>query len=272
MNESEIIKSINEIGIAKVENFLDNENLNMVEKILSKQKSIKNSEDAFLYRSKGNFFLKKLLYFKFFKFIKCLKMTNLSKKLKLQELSRKINGGQTKLVSIDSYYSKKSTNKVIDWHVDQAYSGKLNPTRILDPDHTVIKFFVYLTDVGPDNGSLGYIPGSNKILYYLKLGIFNKDIKYKPYWRLEDLRNLIQENDYKNYLEAKIDKRFVSNFLEQSHFITTDFQDTKKYDYELKKGDALIFDEAGVHRGAAPEKNDRLVLRFVYKDINTPEN
>ena len=169
-------------------------------------------------------------------------------------------------------YSKKSTNKVIDWHVDQAYSGKLNPTRILDPDHTVIKFFVYLTDVGPDNGSLGYIPGSNKILYYLKLGIFNKDIKYKPYWRLEDLRNLIQENDYKNYLEAKIDKRFVSNFLEQSHFITTDFQDTKKYDYELKKGDALIFDEAGVHRGAAPEKNDRLVLRFVYKDINTPEN
>ena len=89
MNESEIIKSINQNGIAKVENFLDNENLNIAEKILSKQKSIKNSEDAFLYRSKGNFFLKKLLYFKFFKFINCLKMTNLSKKLKLQELYRK---------------------------------------------------------------------------------------------------------------------------------------------------------------------------------------
>lgn len=272
MNESEIIRNINQNGIAKVENFLDKDNLNFVEEILSNQKSLKNSEDAFLYRSKGNFFLKKLLYFKFFKLAKCFKMKNLSKKLKLKELSHKINGGQTKLVSIDSYYSEKSSKKVIDWHVDQAYSGKLNPTRILNPDHTVIKFFVYLTDVGSDNGCLAYIPGSNKILYYLKLGIFNKDIKYKPYWRLEDLRNLIQEDEYKKYLETKIENDSIKTFLNQSEFITNDAHDTKKYDYELKKGDALIFDEGGVHRGSAPEKNDRLVLRFVYKDINTPEN
>jgi hypothetical protein len=33
----------------------------------------------------------------------------------------------------------------------------------------------------------------------------------------------------------------------------------------------LIFDEAGVHRGAETLETDRLVVRFIYKDINAPD-
>ena len=36
----------------------------------------------------------------------------------------------------------------------------------------------------------------------------------------------------------------------------------------MNKGGAVIFDELSVHRGSAPKKTDRIVLRFVYKKIN----
>lgn len=44
-----------------------------------------------------------------------------------------------------------------------------------------------------------------------------------------------------------------------------------EYNFNLKKGDALIFDKNGVHRAAEPLKTDRLVLRFNYKNINAPD-
>ena len=59
--------------------------------------------------------------------------------------------------------------------------------------------------------------------------------------------------------------------LKISNFIVNYPNDTHEYDFNLKKGDALIFDEAGVHRGAETLKTDRLVLRFSYKHINAPE-
>ena len=40
------------------------------------------------------------------------------------------------------------------------------------------------------------------------------------------------------------------------------------FDFNLKKGGAVIFDELSVHRGSAPSKTDRIVLRFIYKRIN----
>jgi len=271
MDNITIVQNIKNNGIVKVENFLNQQNLYFVDKILKNKKNSKSSDNTYFFRSKGNFLLKKFLYCKFFSLINCLKMIHLSKKLKLEELSSKIHGRQTKLVTIDSYYSKISNEKVIDWHVDQGYSGKLNPKKILNPDHGIIKLFVYLTDVSSNNGCLGYISGSNILLYYLKLGIFNGNIKYKPYWNLKDLRNLIQEKDYRNYLETKIKKEQITQFLDQTHFITKDIQDTNEYDFELKRGDALIFDDAGIHRGAETKKTDRLVLRFIFKDINTPD-
>ena len=93
--------------------------------------------------------------------------------------------------------------KILDWHTDQAYSGNLNPKKYVHPDHACLKYFIYLNDVDSNNGCLGYVPGSHKILYHLKLGIFKGEIDYKPYWKLKDLRKLVAE-DYQNYLEKKM--------------------------------------------------------------------
>jgi hypothetical protein len=114
------------------------------------------------------------------------------------------------------------------------------------------------------------VPGSHKILYHLKLGIFNGEIEYKPYWKLKDLRELVV-GDYRNYLEKKINKEVINKFLDQTNFVNKDNHDTSDYDFILKKGDALIFDESGVHRGAESSKTNRLVLRFCYKIFDAPE-
>ena len=50
-------------------------------------------------------------------------------------------------------------------------------------------------------------------------------------------------------------------------FIENENPDTSQFDFNLKKGGAVIFDELSVHRGSAPKKTDRIVLRFIYKKI-----
>ena len=164
--------------------------------------------------------------------------------------------------------SKISKAPVIDWHVDQAYSGRIDIKNYVHPDHALIKFFIYLTDVDTDNGCLGYIPSSNKICYFLKKGIWNRDIIYSPYWKLNDLRNKIIKKDTYKYLINNMSKNSIDRFIEETSFIVTD-GDTKKFDHKLKKGSLIIFDESGVHRGSSPLKNDRVVCRYHYKKIET---
>ena len=265
-----IKEKIKKNGITKIDDFLDQKNLDFVEKILGNYKEFKGVKSSFIFRSKGNFFLKKFFYFEWLSIINSLKLLNLAKKLKLNELSTKIIGKKTKLTYIDSYFQKISNEKILDWHTDQAYSGNLNPKKYVHPDHACLKYFIYLNDVDSNNGCLGYVPGSHKILYHLKLGIFKGEIDYKPYWKLKDLRKLVAE-DYQNYLEKKISKEIINKFLDATNFINKNNNDTTDYDFILKKGGAVIFDESGVHRGAEPLKTNRLVLRFVYKVFDAPE-
>ena len=270
-NKFKIIQEVQKNGISECKEFFDKDKFEALEKMLTYNKYVKGTKNSFFYRSKRKFLLKKLFNFELTKFFDCLRLVSLSKDLRLKELSSEIRRKETKLFSIDSYFSEVSNNKVLDWHTDQAYSGDLKPTRFLYPDHAAIKYFIYLTDVSSNNGCLGYIPGSHKILYFLKLGILNDKIKYKPYWKLNDLRNIVKDDYYRNYLETKIKKELIDNFLEQSSFIINTPHDTQEYDFVLKKNSALIFDEAGVHRGAETLKTNRLVIRFTYKDINAPD-
>ena len=98
-------------------------------------------------------------------------------------------------------------------------------------------------------------------------------IKNNKKWaqKLNDLRNIVQDDYYRNYLETKIKKELIDSFLEQSSFIINSPHDTQEYDFVLKKSSTLIFDEAGVHRGAETLKTNRLVVRFVYKDIHASD-
>jgi len=266
-----IVRDVKDKGIFKFDKFLNDKSLKSIDRIFSRYKHLKATHNSFIYRSQKNFLLKKIINFKLSNFYDALKLLNLSKKMRLNDISSEILGKKTKLSFIDTYFSTIQKNKIIDWHVDQAYSGKKNVVNFVNPDHAAIKFFVYMTDVFEKNGCLGYIKGSHKILYYLKLGIFKGEINYIPYWKLEDLRNVIQNKTYRQYLEGKIGKEIIDNFLEQTQFINSDPYDTNSFDFYCKKGDALVFDESGVHRGAEPSLTNRLVLRFVYKVNDAPD-
>ena len=60
------------------------------------------------------------------------------------------------------------------WHTDQAYSGKIDVSNFNNPDGFFLKIFIYLTDVGPDDGCMSYVQGSHKIGYAIRKAIYEK--------------------------------------------------------------------------------------------------
>lgn len=173
-------------------------------------------------------------------------------------------GKSSRLDTIDGYVSKISLEPVLDWHVDQAYSGRSDVTKFVNPDYSSIKFFIYLTDVHSNNGCMGYIPFSHRIAYFLKQGILSKNITYSPYWTLKDFRNKVSSKETYNFISNYLSKKDINEFLEKSDFINKS-SDTVNFDLPLLKGGIIIFDEAGVHRGSAPTLEERIVCRFHYK-------
>ena len=276
MNQSKIAERIKKYGYCKVDNFLDKKNLEKVDKILKKRilnRNLKKDNlDTYFYRDKDKIFLlKKIIKLDFSFYFDCLKLIRLSKQLSLEKIANQIFSSKSKLYSIDSYYSPKSDKPVLDWHLDQAYSGKLDVNKYHDPDHAALKFFIYLSPVSFDNGCLGYIPGSNKIAHYLKKGIFNGELDYKPYWTLKDFRSLIKREEYYSYIKKYINTKELEIFFDNTAFVENGSIQNKNFYNELDRGGAIIFDESGAHIGSKPSKNDRLCLRYAYKVDNYKE-
>ena len=82
---------------------------------------------------------------------------------------------------IDSYFTEKSEDEIIPWHNDLGMrKEKLNNSLAIDSFYNsakatiydektkisprALKFFIYLTDVKSNNGSLSIIPSSNIIV------------------------------------------------------------------------------------------------------------
>jgi ectoine hydroxylase-related dioxygenase (phytanoyl-CoA dioxygenase family) len=189
----------------------------------------------------------------------------LAKKLNLKETAEQILDSKVKLIRIDHFWSPQSNNPVIEWHVDNAYSGRKDIKVFNKPDKQAIKFFFYLTNVSSDNGCLAYIPFSHKIAYALKKGIYERYIEYQPYWSLFDFRKIILKKENYNYIKKLVDEKIIIDFLNTSELILSKKIDECLFDHKINKGGALIFDEAGAHKGSRTISNDRMVLRFFYQ-------
>ena len=266
---NEIKKSVNDNGIYVINNFINEQEINLLKKAILENSFSKfdNKENRFIVNYKD--LIKNFFNFKLIK--KSIIFNKIGFKYKFKYITNEILNCKTELRTIDAYVSKISKEPVIDWHVDQAYSGKIDIKNYVHPDFASIKFFIYLTDVDIDNGCLGYIPSSNKICYFLKKGIRNKDLMYSPYWKLNDLRNKIIEKDTYKYLINNINKNSIDRFIEDTSFIVKE-GDTKKFDLKLEKGSLIIFDESGVHRGSSPSKNDRVICRYLYRRVENKLN
>ena len=73
----------------------------------------------------------------------------------------------------------------------------------------------------------------------------------------------LKSNNLKMILKENQNDEEIYKFLDMTSFCEKK-KDTNQFDYKMKAGDAIIFDENGFHRGSKPEKTDRAVIRYHY--------
>ena len=275
-----ISDEIKEKGVVAIDNFLENKDLETVLKIVKEPK--KGSMESYypVYLSQ---YISKLIKFDFKKVNNSLFFKKIAKKLNFKEISETVFGAKAELQMIDCYHNKQSNEQILSWHNDigikdskniNSLKSFYNATKATFSKNQTgnargIKFFIYLTDVKSDNGSLAVIPYSDKIVKSICSLIIKKKIEPISFWSLKNLRNLVNQKIIQELLYEDIQKEIIDNFLKNTNFIENEIADTTQFDYQMNRGGAVIFDELSVHRGSAPKKTDRIVLRFVYKKINT---
>jgi len=264
MIETNQIQELKKNGILKIKNFLSNEELGKCLEILKYYKAPKNHKNSFFAHDPKQFLIK-LIKLEFKKFNQSAYLYSLSKKKKLNDLANNVFNTRSFLRYIDGYHNPVSDKYILPWHADQAYVGDEKMTDgFVNPDHYNLKFLVYLTDVESNNGCTSYIPGSNKIAYAIRDGIFKKKINYQPYYFLQDFRKLISNKNNKEYFESYFKGgNEIEIFMQKTKFIE-EGKDTDEFDFSLKAGDAIVLDEGGIHKGSQTLKSERMMMRFFY--------
>ena len=259
------LETLKNHGIIKIPKFLNDKELSKVQKIVGQYGAIKGAHKSYF---STNFYqlILKILKFDFKRFLQDIVILHLAKKKKLNYISDKIFNKKSYLKFIDGYFTPISNDDLLPWHTDQAYHGdEKNYDEFVNPDHAHIKFFIYLTPVGPNNGCTSYIPKSHKIGYAIRKGIYEKVLNYSPYFTLAEFRNFISKPTNLKYINDYLkDPNAVNEFLKNTEKLEEENNLISKFDFAMNSGDAIIFDEGGVHKGSKSLINDRLVLRYLY--------
>ena len=256
LSESKI-NTLNKHGIVKLDNFLVSSELEKLKHILKKYSPAKGDKKS--YFSQNNLLLFfKLLKLNFSRFEEEKYILNLCKNKKLQEDSQKYFNCETKLVMVDAYFSKKNNDPILGWHQD--VSGNHN----VHPNNFSLKFFIYLSKVGSDNGCMSYIQGSHLICDAIRWGIYERKMEFGEYRDLDNFRNFITIKKNYNFLKNYLSQKIIDNFLDKTAVCSDSAE--HEMDYSANPGDAIIFNEKGLHRGSAPKLNDRMVLRYHFKE------
>jgi len=279
VNIDKISEEIKEKGVVSINNLLNKKELEDI--LYFVKKPLKGSSQSY-YPTNFRQYLTKILKLDFKKINNSLYLKRLANKLNFKKISEISFGSKAELQMIDCYHNKQSNKQILSWHNDIGIYDNQNPKALKTfyeaADATFIKkkpgnargikFFIHLTDVKSDNGSLAVIPYSAKIVKSISKLILSKKINPVSFWSLKNLRDLVAQKSVQSLLNDQIQEEKILKFLQYTKFIENDTPDTSEFDFNLKKGGAVIFDELSVHRGSAPSKTDRIVLRFVYKKIN----
>ena len=278
VNINNISEEIKEKGVVSINNLLNKKEL---EDILYFVKKPQKGSSQSYYPTNFRQYLTKFLKLDFKKINNSLYLKRIADKLNFKKISEISFGSKAELQMIDCYHNKQSSRQILSWHNDIGIYDNQNPKALKNfyeaADATFtknssssargIKFFIYLTDVKSDNGSLAVIPYSAKIVKSICKLILSKKIDPVSFWSLKNLRDLVAQKSVQSLLNDQIQEEKILKFLQYTKFIENETPDTSEFDFNLKKGGAVIFDELSVHRGSAPSKTDRIVLRFIYKKI-----
>lgn len=170
------------------------------------------------------------------------------------------------LKRIDYYSSLKSNKPIINWHNDISYSGAEDiKKKFHHPNFFKLRFFLYLTDVEYQNGSLAVIPQSHIVSKAIAKLLYENKISYKPHWSLNDFNNYINSKDVKTKLLDLIGKSQFDDFSLNCSFLNKS-SDTNKFDINSSKGGLVIFDDRCFHRGSNCSKSERSVMRYIYSN------
>ena len=279
VNINNISEEIKEKGVVSINNLLNKKELEDI--LYFVKKPLKGSSQSY-YPTNFRQYLTKFLKLDFKKINNSLYLKRIANKLNFKKISEISFGSKAELQMIDYYHNKQSNKQILSWHNDIGIYDNQNPKALKTfyeaADATFIKkkpgnargikFFIHLTDVKSDNGSLAVIPYSAKIVKSISKLILSKKINPVSFWSLKNLRDLVAQKSVQSLLNDQIQEEKILKFLQYTKFIENDIPDTSEFDFNLKKGGAVIFDELSVHRGSAPSKTDRIVLRFIYKRIN----
>lgn len=259
-------KQLNQIksnGFCIIRNFLDKKDFFLVENILKNYKFSKFDSRNKFSISKKSFFIK-FLKLQFKKIYHSILLNSISLKYDFNKISENVFQEKTYLHNIDTYYNSISNKPVLDWHCDLSSKYTIKKNKILNPKMSSLKFFFYLTDTQSNNGCLSYIPKSHIVVKELGRLIFDKEIKYRNFWSLKNLYKIVKDTKIKKILIKKIGKKYLQDFLKNSKLVL--FSKKKNiFDLPAKKGNLIIFDEFGVHRGSKINLTPRQVLRFFYR-------
>ena len=265
------LKNLNDNGFIIKKNVLNNLEVNKIKKTILKNKTGKGGNETY-YPVNIKQLTIKLLKLDFKKFLSAIFFLKIKKKLELDKTASIFFGEQAKLTMLDGYHNPISNNEILPWHSDQAYSGKLNVEKINSPDLFYFKFFFYLTNVSPNNGCTSYIPGSHRITYAVRSCLFEKKIRYQPFWSIKDLVKIINKKENYNEIRQKLSSECeLTTFLTNAEKCISNNL-CSDYDFYAEPGDVIIFNEGGVHRGSNPTKNERVVLRYLFSRVKQVNN
>ena len=248
------------LGITKIQNFLSEDQVKELNLIIKKYSVGKGDKKSYF---SNNFFsiFKKIFKLNFLRFVDELKIFNYNKKLNLESIAKNYFKDDVSLVMIDGYYNPISDKPILKWHHDCWRDEKVHP------DEYSLKIFIYLTEVGKNNGCMSYIHKSHLICDAIRRGIYEKKLKFGPYRMLEEFRKFITNKENYSVIKNLMENpSIVDEFLESINNLNDNVEHEE--DYSAKPGDAIIFNEKGLHRGSSPKKNERVVLRYHFRKKN----
>ena len=256
-------------GFVIFQSFLDKFEVNLLYKAVYFQCLKKGSKENYFSINYNSIF-NKFFSLKFKKAIHHLNILKIINKKKLKDISELYFKQKSKLHTVDGYISEISDNSVIPWHCDKAYSENTTINDIkkfVHPKSTLLKFFIYLTDVGPGNGCTSYIPKSHKIADIIRKGIYSNEIIFSPYWSLEQFKNFISIKKNYDFIRKKLkNKNEIDEFILKTKNLNNN--ENSNFDFFAKAGDMIVFDESGIHRGSPTTKSSRVILRVNYRRQN----
>jgi ectoine hydroxylase-related dioxygenase (phytanoyl-CoA dioxygenase family) len=261
LSDSEISSfSIN--GFLLKKNILNVTEIETLKKIVKSLKEGKGREGSdFPVKLKS--FIIKFAKFEIKKIFNSFYLHKINNKLNFKSASDKLFNNNSKLNHIDCYHNKITKKEILPWHCDQAHSGAKSGVNLVSQEKYYIKFFFYLTAVGPENGCTSYLPGSHKITYALRTCLFNKEIEYRPFWSINDFLNLVLEKEnYEKIVNKLESKLLLEDFIEKANLVINN--DTNIFDFKANPGDLLLFNDGGFHRGSKPTLNERAIVRYMY--------